>query len=277
MPDNNAYIDLHLHTHCSDGSDAPRRVVERAAELNLAAIAITDHDTVLGVEEAVEAGGELGVEVLPGVEISSWFQKSELHILGLGIDPACEELQKALEKQVNGRFIRAQKIVERLNALDVPITMEAVQARVGDGAIGRIHIAQEVLALGHATSVQGVFDQYIKAGRPAYMPKEVISLETAIDLIHAANGLAFVAHPGLGKNAIDLETLFAHPFDGIEVIHSRHSPDKRAKFEAFAKDRGLLMSGGSDCHGTAKKEKPLMGTVQVPIEFYMRIREALDR
>lgn len=271
------FVDLHLHTNRSDGSDEPRRVVERAAEKELAAIAVTDHDTLAGVSETQAAGRELGVEVLRGVEISSRFGKNELHILGLGVSLDSPELNAALKAQVAARDSRAEQMVERLKALDVPVTIEKIKARITDGVIGRMHVAQEVVAVGAATHVQDAFDKYIKAGRPAYVPKEVVPVEQAVELIHTAGGLAFVAHPGLGKHDSRLESIFKHPFDGIEAYHTRHTPAQRKKFLAFAESRDLLVSGGSDCHGTIKGEAPLMGRAEVPFEVYARIRDALAR
>lgn len=269
------YIDFHLHTNHSDGSDSPTRVVERAVGCGLAAMAITDHDTVSGVAEGAEVAARLGIELFPGVEISSKLGKNEVHILGLGVDPGPGPLVDALARQTEGRRTRAERMVARLNEIGVPVERRKVEARTGDGVVGRMHVAQEIVAVGHAQTVQEAFDKYIKAGRPAYVPKDVVAIAEAVELIHQAKGLAFVAHPGLGNLHQRLDALLEYPFDGIEVYHSRHTPGHIKRFEDIVRSRGLLAAGGSDCHGTIKGERPLMGSVRVPYEVYERMRAAL--
>jgi hypothetical protein len=270
-------IDFHLHTTHSDGADAPARVVERAAELNIAAMAITDHDTLSGIPEARAAAEKAGIEYLNGTEISAQLGRQETHILGLGVSLECDALNKALETQAQHRADRALRIVERLHELDVPIEMGKIEERAAGGSIGRMHIAKEILELGHCKSVQDAFDKFIKAGRPAYVPKTMLPCSEAVALIHQAGGLAFAAHPGIGKKGTGtLGRLLEHPFDGIEAYHSRHTAEQIATFRALARDRNLLVTGGSDCHGKIKGDAPLMGSVQVPYECYERIREALN-
>ena len=271
------YVDFHLHTNHSDGSDDPARVVERAAEAGLAAMAITDHDTVSGTEEAAEAAERLGLEFLTGTEISTLFKGRETHILGLGVDARDSRLLEGLASQAEKRNDRAKKIVAKLNELGVPVEYEKIAARVAGGVIGRMHIALEIVAAGHANSVQGAFDKFIKSGRPAFVPKAQMSPDEAVEVIHGAGGLAFVAHPGLGQTSGCLDALLALGFDGIEAYHSRHSPGKIEAFLEIANARGLLVTGGSDCHGTVKGESPLMGKVQVPYACFERIKEALNR
>jgi hypothetical protein len=168
---------------------------------------------------------------------------------------------------------RAERIVGKLNAAGVPVTMETLLARAG-GAVGRMHIAREVHALGHARTVQDAFDRYLNAGRRAYVPKARIDCAEALGLIHEAGGLAFVAHPGIGTTRRLLPRLLELPFDGIEAYHCKHGPGHVAEFLELAESRGLLVSGGSDCHGAAKGE-PEMGKVRVPVAHYERIRERL--
>ena len=269
------YVDLHLHTNHSDGSDSPTRVVERAAEAGLTAMAITDHDTVSAIAEASDAAVQFGIEFLAGVEISSKLDRNEVHILGLGVDSGPGPLVDALQKQAAARRERADRIVAKLNKLGVPVEREAIARQTSEGVVGRMHIAKEIVALGHARSVQHAFDKYIKSGRPAHVPKEVLAVGDAVDLIHAAGGLAIVAHPGLGGLHHRLDELLSYPFDGIEAQHSRHSPGQILRFTEIAQSRGLLISGGSDCHGTIKGEEPLMGSVQVPYAIYENLKRAL--
>ena len=268
--------DLHMHSNHSDGSDPPARVVERAVEAELDAIALTDHDTTSGVPEALEAAQESGIECLTGSEISAHFGRREIHILGLGINIASTELQTALESQALARLDRARKMVGKLNELDVPIEWEKIQLRAA-GVVGRMHIAQEVHALGFAPSIQGVFDKYIKAGKPAYVPKTKFPVADAVEVSHAAKGLAFLAHPGIGDTDNILDELLKNPFDGIEVYHSRHAPGKSQHYLALAQERSLLVTGGSDCHGSAKNQPPLMGSVRLARDHYQRIQDALAK
>jgi len=285
-PTSHAYVDLHLHSNASDGSDAPATVVRRAAHLGFRAIALTDHDTVAGLAEAEGAARNHGLAFLNGTEISAVFDRRELHVVGLGIRPDDPPLSAALEKLQQDRAARADAIVDRLNRLGVPIDRAQVQARAAGGAIGRIHIAQALHALGVSRTVQQAFDQYIGKGRRAYVAKTALPCADAVDLIHAARGLAFVAHPGIGATTHKLlPRLLALPFDGIEAYHSNHTPGQVTAFTCLAEERGLLISGGSDCHGAAKagqadtEDPPAtadLGKVRVPYAHLERIVDALS-
>lgn len=271
------YVDLHLHTTHSDGADPPERVVERALECDLDAIAITDHDETSAIPIARAAAEGARLRILNGTELSAACQGRELHIVGLGIDPQAPALRDALDRMRRERDDRARAIVEKLQALGVPIDLDKLRDRAGTGTIGRIHVGQEVMALGYGRTVQDVFDKYIKAGRPAYVPKQNLEAAEAVDVIHAARGLAFVAHPGLGDQHKRLDVLYALPFDGIEAYHSRHTERQTRAFLDFARDRGLLVTGGSDCHGSIKGHAPLMGKTKVPRSVYDTICEALQK
>ena len=275
-PDSDRHCDLHLHSNRSDGADSPARVVERAAEHKLAAIALTDHDTLAGLEEAAGAAAERGIAFLNGVEISSKYKNNEVHILGLGVHTDCAELNRALDRIVRDREARGRRIVDRLRELGVPIDWANVAKRAEGAAVGRMHIAQEILALGYANTVQGAFDQYIKGGRPAYVAKTLLPCNEAVEKIHAAGGLAFVAHPGIGRHEHRLEPMLdAFPFDGIEVWHTHHTTEQAKRFAKIAGARKLLISGGSDCHGTVKGQAPEMGKVKLPYRYFEAIQAEL--
>lgn len=240
-------------------------------------MAITDHDTIAALAEARAAAEAFGIEFLNGVEISAAHHGLEVHVLGLGVDPACSTLTDALDGFRQGRIERAEKIMAKLVALGVPIEAQKVFTRAEGGSVGRMHIAAELHAMGLVPTVQAAFDRYIKGGKPAYVRRPAPSCAGAIELIHAAGGLAFVAHPGIGTMPKLLRTLLNLPFDGIEVYHSRHHPDQSAEFLILARDRDLLVTGGSDCHGAAKGHEPEMGKVRLAWEHYERIKSALAR
>ena len=271
-------VDLHLHTNHSDGSDPPRRVVERAVEAGLAAVAITDHDAVSAIPKAEEAARSLGIAFLPGTEISAHHEGVEVHVLGLGIDPSHPPLVAALAQLKAGREQRASAIVERLHELHVPVDW-ANLAGNGEtpGTVGRLHIAREIHALGFAQTVQDAFEKYIGRGRPAFVAKPKLPCPKAIALIRDAGGLAFLAHPGIGAVRRVLRAVLTNGFDGIEAYHTKHTPHQVQKFLRTAHEHELLITGGSDCHGRVKNQPPEMGRARVPYECYERIAERLGR
>lgn len=268
--------DLHLHTHYSDGTDSPQRVVERAAQLNFDVIAITDHDTVAGVSEALEAGKKLGVCVVPGIEITSQYRHQELHLLAYfdSDSPEIEswqnpELLKLLDEFSQRRAERVARMVEKLNGLGVSIKVEDVERSVGSGgdaglkpALGRPHVAAAIVAGGYATSLDEAFSKYLKKGRPAWVDKERAEARDVIELVHQSMGITALAHPGFLKDENIPEKLLNDHIDAIEVYHSRHSPSQSNRFNQWAREHHLIITGGSDCHGMLKGE-PLMGKVEL--------------
>lgn len=272
------WIDLHLHSSFSDGADAPEQVMARAHALGIAAVAITDHDTTAGVNAAREAARSAGMDFLEGVEISAAFNKQEIHILGLGIDEDASVLIHLLKISTQNRAERAWRIVDRLDKIGVA-TRAALEAQLkGSSQLGRMHVAVALEKLGKARTVQDAFDRYLNRACPAFVPKALPPAEDAIHAIHGAGGLAFVAHPGLGTTLRRrLGMLLALPFDGIEAWHVSHTTQMVDTFKALAMERGLLLTGGSDCHGNIKKEKPTMGRIRTPYTCYERIRETLAR
>ena len=272
-----SHVDLHLHTHHSDGSDTPEQVVAAASALGIAAIAITDHDTVSGVAAAAQAAHDAGIGFLTGVEISARFERNEVHVIGLGVDTACEALLDGLDVLLAARNNRATQILERLQALDIPIELEQVRRWSWGEAVSRMHIARELKEMGVTRNTQDAFDRFLNHGRPAHVAKYTVPAEDALDLIHAAGGLAFIAHPGLSKSTRKhLPGLLKLPFDGIEAYHVSHTPGQIVEFLGLASEYKILVSGGSDCHGLIKGRRE-MGNVQTPEIYYQRILDRLAK
>lgn len=271
------YVDLHLHTNNSDGTDTPREVVERAASVGLVGIAITDHDTVAGVEAGMTAARKINLEFLSGVEISAAYGKTEVHVVGLGVDPANPALIDSLDDQRAERDRRVDKILERLHALGVEITRADVEEHA-KGPLGRMHVAVAMRDRGYVKTPQEAFDKFLKRPNKALVPKNLPSCQRAIDWIHKAGGVAIIGHPGVGSTVQQiLPRMLALPFDGIEVYHIKHTAGQVTQFTQTALSRDLLISGGSDCHGAASAGGPDMGKVRVPYHHFERIKEAVRR
>ena len=243
------FVDLQVHTTASDGALPPTRVVEAAHAAELFAIAITDHDTVDGLDEATAAGERLGVRIVPGVELSSHFEGDELHLLGLHLSNR-EAMRSALAEFRAGRIERAERIVQVLNTHAIPVTMEAVLAQAADGAVGRPHIARAMLAGGWVRDFRDAFDRWLGLGRTAYVAKEPFQVADAIALVHRAGGIAAWAHPGEAATAVRVKRLAALGLDAVEVLHPSHPPHLSQRLIAIVEELSLLPSGGSDWHGT---------------------------
>ena len=253
-----AFVDLQVHSTASDGALPPAAVVQAAAEAGLYAIALTDHDSLDGLPEAIEAGARLGVRIVPGVELSSHFEGEELHLLGLHL-AKLEAMRAALLEFQGQRVQRAERIVATLNAHGIPVTMEAVLAQAGTGAVGRPHIARALLAGGWVREFREAFDKWIGWGRPAYMAKETFDVADAIALVHRAGGLAVWAHPGELATPARIARLAALGLDAVEVLHPSHPPYLVQRLVENTEQAGLLPSGGSDWHGTHDGPRKLGG------------------
>ncbi len=252
------FVDLQVHSTASDGALAPAKVVEAARDAKLYAIALTDHDTVDGLPEAIAAGAELGVRIIAGVELSSHFDDDELHLLGLHLSNQDAMRSALLELQV-GRVERAVRIVEVLNRHSIPVTMDAVLAEAAKGAVGRPHIARAMVAGGWVRDFRDAFDRWIGFGRPAYMAKERFDVADAIALVHQAGGLAVWAHPGDFATSARMLRLADMGLDSVEVLHPSHPPYLAQRLFDNTEKAGLLPSGGSDWHGTHDGPRRLGG------------------
>jgi hypothetical protein len=263
--DRSAYVDLHSHSTASDGSCAPAAVVAAAHAAGLAAIALTDHDTVAGIAEADAAARELGVRLVAGVELSAVEGDVETHVLGLHLT-RLDEIEAGLAALREMRRTRAERMVARLNELGVRITFASVLEQAAGGAIGRPHVARALMQEGWATDLRDAFDRYLGNGRPAFVAKDRLSMVDAIDMIHRAGGVAVVAHPGHTGTRARLEALAAHGLDGVEVLHPSHGAEDVARLRTLAEHIGLVPSGGSDWHGGTDGPRTL-GSMRVPAEW----------
>jgi predicted metal-dependent phosphoesterase TrpH len=252
------YIDLHLHTTASDGVLSPSEVVRYAKAKGLQAIAITDHDTIDGCEEGLAEGERIGVEVIPGIEISAEHSSGSMHILGFFLDIHHPLLKGRLGYLQKARAERNPKILERLNQLGIDITFQEVLKVSGGGQVGRPHFANVLLEKKYVRSFQEAFDRFLKKGAPAYVDKIRLTPKEALHFISEANGVAVLAHPNtLGMNGYsELEKvilqLVEEGLKGIEVYYPEHSPSEVAQYNTLAQRYGLLSTGGTDYHGIEK-------------------------
>ena len=259
------FVDLHMHSTASDGSRAPGDVVRAARKASLAAIALTDHDSVAGLAEAQLVGAEIGVRIVNGVELSAVEGETETHVLGLHLQDT-GVLDRGLQQLRDMRQRRATRIVERLNELGVQIAYEDVLEQAKGGALGRPHVARAMIASGWAVDARDAFDRYLGAGRPAYIAKEQLSMREAFAMIHDAGGIAVLAHPGGSGTRERIEAFTALGLDGIEVKHPSHSSSDTARLKGLVELFGLVASGGSDWHGAADGPRTI-GMMHVPAEW----------
>lgn len=263
-------IDLHVHSNYSDGSMSPTELVQNAAGLGLAAIAITDHDTVDGVDEAEAAGAGLGVEVVPGLELSVTCDGTSVHLLGYFCSPRAPRLQEVLSRLQEGRRTRNTAILARLNELGVDITAAELAAVSGHGQSGRPHIATLLVRKGAVSSMDEAFCNYLGRGAKAYQPRYVLDAAEAIAVVKEAGGLAVLAHPQqLEKAGKDVSAMVRRlhclGLDGVEAYYPTHSRAFRKKLLALARRFDLLVSGGSDYHGAIRPGTSLaQGATAVP-------------
>lgn len=266
-------VDLHTHTTASDGTLSPRGLVSLAKELGLAAVAITDHDAVAGLEEGLAAGKELGLRVVPGVELSTELEHREIHIVGLGIDPGNKPLLELLARRKAERARRNDLLLSRLAQLGMPIKPEEV--RPDGGLLTRTHVAEALARHGYAESPVDALERFLIPGKPAWIEKNCPSPAECAALIHGAGGKAFLAHlDRIDKNDRErslrlAKEALAMGLDGLEARYTTYTPDWEELTDALAKEKSLLRSGGSDFHGARKKN--LLGAgygdLRVPEEW----------
>ena len=257
-------IDLHTHSSVSDGTDAPAELVRKALAAGLDVVALTDHDTFDGLDEAVAEGERLELGVVRGMELSCSRRGSSVHVLAYGADPTSPRLAAEMARVRDGRLGRLAGVLRKLAALGVPVSEAEVMAQVGNSpSVGRPHIADALIAAGHVRDRQEAFDRFLADGGPAHVHRYTIEVDRGIDLVHEAGGLAVIAHPwGRGRERLlppnVLQDLVRdHGLDGIEVDHQDHDSDARRRLRALAESLGLLATGSSDYHGTGKLDHDL--------------------
>jgi 3',5'-nucleoside bisphosphate phosphatase len=257
-------IDLHTHSSVSDGTDTPEELVHKARAVGLDVVALTDHDTFEGLDEAAAAGERVGVQVIRGMELSCSRYGSSVHVLAYGADPASAGLAAEMALVRDGRLGRLVGVLAKLDHLGVPVSEAEVMAQVGNSpSIGRPHIADALIKAGHVRDRQEAFDRFLADGGPAHVPRYTIDVERGIDLVHEAGGLAVIAHPwGRGRERLLPPSTIAglarhHGLDGIEVDHQDHDADVRRRLRTLADSLGLLATGSSDYHGTGKLDHDL--------------------
>ncbi len=260
-------IDLHAHTTASDGDHTPTQLVELARAVGLTSLAITDHDTTEGISEAVKTGEALGVEIVPGIELSAEITRGQCHLLGLFIDPKDVPLQSRLKEIVEKRNRRNEEIVEKIQGAGIDFTLEEVKEAAGGEIVARPHFARLLIQKGVYSTVQEAFDLGLARGGRFYVERARIGQAEAISLIHGAGGAAFLAHPNNLKlspeaTEVALLNLRDQGLDGIEARYNLHSPEDNARYLDFASRNGLLTSGGSDYHGFTVKPRVFLGHVE---------------
>ena len=266
MNEGTAGIDLHSHTTASDGELEPAQLVELAAKTGLSALAVTDHDTTGGLADAIEAAKSVQLQIVPGIEISAKISHGQCHLLGYFIDPHGARLNARLNELQEARRQRNVKLLQKLNDLGIKITFEDVKYFAGRDLVARPHFAKALVKLGVVTTAQEAFDKYLAEGASAAVPKEVITQQEAIDLIHEAGGVAILAHPNnLKLPPVETEEAILRMrnmgLDGIEAYYSLHTEEDRERYLDMAMKLDMVVSGGSDFHGESVKPGIRLGGV----------------
>lgn len=268
--------DLHVHTYLSDGTFSPKEVVERAKDIGLSCIAITDHDCVDGVEPALEVGKKIGIEIIPGVELTVEEKNAEVHILGFFINYKDEPFLKLLKTIRQSRIERTYQMIEKLKKYNVLIDPEEVFKTSGPGSVGRLHVAFVLEKHGYVSSVREAFRRYIGDKAPCYVKHFEISAKDAIAEIKRIGGVAVFAHPHVMGEDRFIPQFVKYGLNGIEAYHSDHPTSASKYYVELAERYKLLITGGSDCHGLGKGEI-LMGKVKVPYEVVEELKRCAEK
>ena len=270
-------IDLHLHTTASDGRFSPRDLVARVHAAGITVMSVTDHDTLAAIADVHRAATAHGIELVNGVEVTAAHDGRDVHILGYFVDPTSDTFTDFLTQQRARRVHRVREIGTRLARLGAPVNVEALlerSAHTAGTSIGRPVIARALVAAGYVASLQEAFDRFLAAGRPAFVPRTGESPAAVVDRIHAAGGIASMAHPGVTRQPALMASLASAGLDAIEVYHSDHTPEMQRELQMFAVEHDLLVTGGSDFHGDDDTRDRPLGRTTLPRAEFDRLREA---
>ncbi|WP_050742196.1 PHP domain-containing protein [Symbiobacterium thermophilum] len=272
MPPPQGRADLHNHTTASDGTLTPAEQVRWAASQGLAAVGITDHDTIAGWAEAKEAAEEAGIELVPGCELSTEVGGTEVHILAYYFDPEDPGMADLLRRMRGGRRKRVEEAVAKLHALGyADVSLERILARGGE-SVGRPHIAAELVDLGIVRTLKEAFERFLAQGRPAYVPRPKLEPAEAIAVVRQAGGVPVLAHPGLIGDDRWVREAIAAGVMGIEAYHTDHSELQRQFYARWGHDAGLVVTGGTDSHGPQGTRTVVPGTVNVGMDVVERLK-----
>jgi predicted metal-dependent phosphoesterase TrpH len=267
--------DLHIHTKCSDGLFTPEEIVRKAVHAGLKAISITDHDTVTGIDQAKPLALELGLELIPGVEMSSAYKGYDIHILGYFFDYQQSELKGYLDHCRRLRTERAERMVQKLGKMGVKIEIEQIIMKAQNGSVGRPHIAAVLQDGGFVKSFSEAFSKYLGSHSPAYVKSIETHPEEVIRLINEAGGLSFLAHPAQNTTDEVLKQLISFGLDGLEIIHPSHDAYRQNYYREIANEYFMLFSGGSDYHGL-KDHEDNFGQIWIPYDWVTKMKSRLS-
>ncbi len=286
-------VDLHTHSTASDGTFPPADLVKKAHAENISVLALTDHDTMDGVPEAVQAGKECGIEVIRGVELSIKWQPGEFHLLGLGVSQDCPEMQTLLSNAQKKRIERNDQLIQKFKETGIEIDKDRLAQLAEGGSIGRPHFARYLMEEKKVKTIQEAFEKYLAKGRPCYIERDAVLLRNALQAIKAAQGVSVIAHPmslylSWAKLPAAIAEFKAQGLMGIEAWHSGARYGECIRLEKLANSLKMIVTGGSDFHGANRKNRPLGKTVQgLPIDdrFYTEnllpalqtVRKPIDR
>ncbi len=266
-------IDLHSHTTASDGQHPPRELLSLAAKAGVTVLSVTDHDTVAGLAEAAEAARALGVELVPGIEVSAFVLRKEVHILGHFVRPDDEDLARFAVRLRDEREQRMEAMVAKMKGLGFPVTMKHVRDVAGEAQLGRPHLARVLVNQGWCLDVKAAFDKFLGTGRAAWVDRFRLDAADAIRLIRKAGGTATLAHPFASKmERYEIQTLAKAGLAGLEVGHSDHNPQARQKYLALAREFELVPTAGSDYHGPDVTPDTRLGSVGMAPDDFARLR-----
>jgi len=266
-------VDLHSHTTASDGQHRPAELIAIAAQAGVTHLAVTDHDTVAGLAEAAAAAQAHQIDLVPGIELSAFVNGREVHILGHFIDASDAQLANLSQMFRIERHQRMERMIEKMNQLGVPVTMAQVLALAGEAHLGRPHLARALIEQRICTTVKEAFDRFLANGRSAFVDRNRIAGEKAIEMIRNAGGTATVAHPGVSRvNDLELKALRDAGLAGLEVFHSDHKPAIQQKYLAVARDLDLVPTAGSDFHGEQITPGRRLGMISMEMADFEKLR-----